>query len=59
MRKRVAKFEAIMALLDTFLGCISNAKPEQLMYLMFVFYIWFNEVERSLTLCGYLVYARL
>ena len=28
MRKRVAKSEAILALLDTFLGCISNGKPE-------------------------------
>ena len=38
-------------------GCISNGKPEKLLYLMFVFYIYFNEVERSLL--GYLVYARL
>ena len=28
MRKRVAKFEAILVLLDTFQGCISNGKPE-------------------------------
>ena len=28
MRKRVAKSEAILALLDTFQGCISNGKPE-------------------------------
>ena len=28
MRKRVEKSEAILALLDTFLGCISNSKPE-------------------------------
>ena len=28
MRKRVTKSEAILALLDTFQGCISNAKPE-------------------------------
>ena len=26
--KRVAKFEAILALLNTFQGCISNGKPE-------------------------------
>ena len=26
--KRVAKSEAILALLDTFQGCISNGKPE-------------------------------
>ena len=57
MRKRVEKSEAILALLDDSFQCISNGKPEQLFYLMFVFYIWFNEVERSLW--GYLVYARL
>ena len=28
MRKRVGKSEAILALLDTFQGCISNGKPE-------------------------------
>ena len=28
MHKRVAKSEAILALLDTFQGCISNGKPE-------------------------------
>ena len=47
MRKRVEKSEAILALLDSF-QCISYGKPEQLFYLMFVFYIKFNEVERSL-----------
>ena len=38
MRKRVEKSEAILALLDSF-QCISNGKPEQLFYLMFVYYI--------------------
>ena len=56
MRKTVEKSEAILALLDSF-QCISNGKPEQLLCLMFVFFFFFNEVERSL--CGYLVYARL
>ena len=37
MRKRVAKSEAILALLDTFQGCISNGKLEYLLYFMFVF----------------------
>ena len=36
MRKRVEKSEAILALLDSFQS-ISNGKPEQLLYLMFVF----------------------
>ena len=38
MRKTVEKSEAILALLDSF-QCISNGKPEQLLCLMFVFYI--------------------
>ena len=38
MRKRVEKSEAILALLDTF-QCISNGKPDKLLYLVFVFYI--------------------
>ena len=42
MRKTVEKSEAILALLDGF-QYISNGKPEQLLYLMFVFYISFNE----------------
>ena len=56
MRKRIEKSEAILALLDSF-QCISNGKPEKLLYLMFVFYMYFNEVGRSLF--GYLVYAHL
>ena len=39
MRKRVEKSEAILALLDDSFQCISNGKPEQLFYLIFVFYI--------------------
>ena len=38
MRKRVEQSEAILALLDSF-QCISNGKPEKLLYLTFVFYI--------------------
>ena len=40
MLKRVETSEAILALLDTFQedrSCISNGKPELLLYLMFVF----------------------
>ena len=36
MRKTVEKSEAILTLLDNF-QCISNGKPENLLYLMFVF----------------------
>ena len=36
MGKTVEKSEAILALLDSF-RCILNGKPEQLLYLMFVF----------------------
>ena len=42
--------------LIAFRSCISNGKPEWLLYWMFAFYILFNEVEHSL--CSYLVYAR-
>ena len=39
MRKSVEKPEAILALLDDSFQCTSNGKPEQLFYLIFVFYI--------------------
>ena len=39
MSKRVEKYEAIPALLDSFKELHLHGKPEQLLYLMFVFYI--------------------
>ena len=45
MRKRVEKSEAILSGLDSF-QCISNGKPEYLLYLMFVFIS--NLMESSL-----------